>query len=415
MPASRVRCSSSPPARAVIATIGRCALAAFALADQPRQLKAVHAGQVQIQQQHVERTAAELGQRRQPVRHMRDPMPLLFQQAADHRGHGGVVLHQQHVAAATGRAPRRPALAATTLGRLRAAAGARGTCCRGPAATPARSSRSIRVTSSRQIASPRPLPARRCGPSSCSKRWNNRDWLASGMPGPVSITLNCTPLRVRFRTQRHAAALGELHRVVGQVEQDLLDPHRVADQPRRQVRRQLQRERNALGPAPAPPISCATSSQQLARLERGRLQLQPAGLDPGQVERVVEQLQQHRAGALHGMRVIALVRHAAAWSAAARPCRSRRSSACGSRGSAWPGTGSWPRWPARPAGAAARTAACGAAAPAVGARPAPTRPPAAPPARRRPAMPTSAPTVAPARGSSTARPDAPSDRQARRP
>ncbi len=48
-------------------------------------------------------------------------------------------------------------------------------------------------TSSRQIASPSPLPARRCGLSACSKRWNRRAWLASGMPGPVSLTLNCNP------------------------------------------------------------------------------------------------------------------------------------------------------------------------------------------------------------------------------
>ena len=86
------------------------------------------------------------------------------------------------------------------------------------------------------------------------------------------------------------------------------------------------------------------------------LELQPPGLDLGQIENVVDQLQQVLAARVDRVQMLAHLRFALVVAAPQQigETRGSRSSACGSRGSCWPGTRSWrgspppPRpWPAQ--------------------------------------------------------------------
>ena len=107
--------------------------------------------------------------------------------------------------------------------------------------------------------------------------------------------------------QRDVAALGELHRISDQVEQDLLQARAVAVQCSRRIRRHPVDEGEAL----AFGDRCHQRGdlvQQWAQGEVGIRQLQPAGLDPGQVEGVVDQPEQMLAGPADCVHVAALAR-----------------------------------------------------------------------------------------------------------
>ena len=80
------------------------------------------------------------------------------------------------------------------------------------------------------------------------------------------------------------------------------------------------------GEHPAGPLD------RLAQVEVGRLELELAGLDLREVEDVVDDRQQRLAGGARSPRRTRAARRRARCRAAARSCRSRRSSACGSRG-----------------------------------------------------------------------------------
>ena len=102
---------------------------------------------------------------------------------------------------------------------------------------------------------------------------------------------------------RHFALRRELDRVADQVRQDLAESQRIADQPIRQVLRQIADQLQALLAGP--------DSQRLERLVQGRaeaerdgFQLEPAGLDAGEIEDFVEQLQQPVRGFLGRLQVV---------------------------------------------------------------------------------------------------------------
>ena len=131
-------------------------------------------------------------------------------------------------------------------------------------------------------------------PSAWAKASKISRCLSGGMPMPVSLTAKCrqtSSLRPATRcstSHHHLAALGELDGVADQVDDDLPQPARVADQGVGHVRRRRGR------PAPAP--SCAARRASVfsvsPRLSRRRksigLQLELAGLDLGEVEDVVD-------------------------------------------------------------------------------------------------------------------------------
>ena len=113
--------------------------------------------------------------------------------------------------------------------------------------------------------------------------------------------------RHRVDQQPHAAAVGELDRVADQVEQHLLEPLRVRLDPDRQVRRQRhleqQRARARLRLHQRPHVL-----DELVQVERMGRELEPAGLQLGQVEHVVEDVQQVLAGLARDLQVLALLR-----------------------------------------------------------------------------------------------------------
>ena len=115
---------------------------------------------------------------------------------------------------------------------------------------------------------------------------------------PVSETVNrraAAAVRIPPYPQRTPAGLGELDRVAQQIEQHLPQPRRIADQLGGHARRDFahQSQPFLLG---AGRHHLDHLLQMVAQREAGPLQLQLRGLDLGQVEDVVDQVQQVVAG-----------------------------------------------------------------------------------------------------------------------
>ena len=101
-----------------------------------------------------------------------------------------------------------------------------------------------------------------------------------------------------FHHEGDAAALGELDAVAGEIEQHLAQPHRIADHAARQRVIEIGRDLEALALRPR--------RQELDRLldqrrqiERPRLEIEPAGLDLGEIENFLDQRRQRLARGLH--------------------------------------------------------------------------------------------------------------------
>ena len=145
---------------------------------------------------------------------------------------------------------------------------------------------------------------------------------------------------------RISPRLGELQRVGDQVVEDLPHAGRVAAVDARGAW--------SMSRAKARPFLLARAAKaawaprgDLAEVELDLLQLQLAGLDLGEVEHVVEDRQQRLAGLADHVQPLALRGGQVVRRPSPGPCRARRSAACGSRGSWWPGRGSWRGWPPR--------------------------------------------------------------------
>ncbi len=147
--------------------------------------------------------------------------------------------------------------------------------------------------------------------SACENDWNSRLMPSAERPMPVSRTAKvssaCPSAAARRRHGEHdLAALGELHRVGEQVEDDLAQPRDVADDGRRNVafehvggvevlldgagRDEVERRLDAL-----------------AQIERLRLDVHPPGLDLREVEDVVDDRQERVAGIADGRGVVVLL------------------------------------------------------------------------------------------------------------
>ena len=146
----------------------------------------------------------------------------------------------------------------------------------------------------------------------------------------------------------HAALPGELHRIAGQIDQDLAQPRFVALDVARKGRRLVQQQPQAFF-LRAQPHHIGDVANHGSEVERRRLQLQPPGLDLGHLQHVVDEGEQMLAAAVDDIEPFP-----AGW--ATRPARGAsgsksrgwRSRACAARGSYWRGTRSWPCWPPRP-------------------------------------------------------------------
>ena len=145
---------------------------------------------------------------------------------------------------------------------------------------------------------------------------------------------------VRLDDDRDAAVFGELDGVAGEVEQHLAQPRRVADHVRRQALVDVAADFQSLGLGARP--------EQLDRLldegrerERPRREIEPSGLDLGEIENLLDQRQQRLARRLHRFQIRRLLGRERRVAEADRPCRECRSAACGFRATPWPGTATW--------------------------------------------------------------------------
>ncbi len=163
------------------------------------------------------------------------------------------------------------------------------------------------ATSREQMASPNPVPpCRRVGElSACSNARKTVSCLFSGMPIPVSVTVQWrrTPSIVQLLdgdVQDHFARIGELDGIAHQIHHDLAQATRIAHEPFRDVRQDVAGQFESFAVRP--------QGQRLHRvaehfpdIERGLLQLQFAGLDLGEIKDVIDDGQQRLAGiADHG-------------------------------------------------------------------------------------------------------------------
>ena len=160
------------------------------------------------------------------------------------------------------------------------------------------------------------------------------------MPTPVSITLNTSLTALAdggFGLDHHVdrTGLGELDGVADQIEQHLTDPRRIAGDVVRHVRPDPRRQRQ--------PLLLGARRQQIDRRidrtmqpEFDLLDLQPVGVELGEIQHVVQQLQQIVGGLRARWTRSCSARAADRRRPAGRRARSRRSSACGFRGSSSP-------------------------------------------------------------------------------
>ena len=101
-------------------------------------------------------------------------------------------------------------------------------------------------------------------------------------------------LRRRLDDDRHAAALRELDRIAGEVEQHLAEPRRVADHPRRQPLVDIAADFEAFG------LGARTKElddflDECRKWKRPRREIEAAGFDLGEIEDLLDQRQQRLA------------------------------------------------------------------------------------------------------------------------
>ncbi len=171
---------------------------------------------------------------------------------------------------------------------------------------------------------------------------------------PVSRTWKCrrtsgSPTSIASRDHDHLALVGELDGVADEVEQDLPQPQRVADQSC--AGSSARCGNRARGPSRAPRSASVLVASPM-HVAAGRTSASSSsslpGLDLREVEDVVDDHQQRVGRRLDHLEVVALLaRRGRCRSASCGHADDRRSSACGSRGSCWPGTRSWRGWPTR--------------------------------------------------------------------
>ena len=225
------------------------------------------------------------------------------------------------------------------------------------------------VATSRAIDSPSPVPPYRrlSVPSPCWKAPKIACRFSGAMPMPVSVTENATPSgrrsgaacrsRPTRSTTRPLAV--NLTALDSRLPQHLAQPLPVGEHLGRRVGVDVDRERQALlrGHRLERGLDVL---QQRAQREALRVDVHPARLDLGQVEDVVDELQQVRAGRMDDVGVLDLLGGEVAGPGSARaagPGSAGCSAACAARATCWPGTGTCTSRPARAAGRAPRSPA----------------------------------------------------------
>ena len=106
--------------------------------------------------------------------------------------------------------------------------------------------------------------------------------------------------------QCHAAALGELHRVAGEVDQDLAQVVGVAQQCGRDFRHDRHHELHALGRG-LRGNDARRAVDQSMQVEGGAFEVQLAGLDLGEVEHLLYEAEHHLGGAAQRLQHVGLL------------------------------------------------------------------------------------------------------------
>ena len=308
--------------------------------DRLDQREPVHARQVRVHERHGERLAARRGPPQQlqgalpALRHRQDQAPLARHLAQRLALGGAVVDHQQPPAAqhAWDAARGREVGARGGSGRRGSAADPRrvgGRRCAGrPRRLEARGEME-RAALARVALHPQPPAHHRHelgadreaqpGPAVVSRRRAVR--LREGLedhtlellryPDPGVAHLHAQdaltrPCRLDVRPHHHLASLRELDGVADQVEEQLPQPSRIADQPLRHRAADRQRQLQSLLMG-ARAQRAHSVPDRAARIERHALERQLAGLDLREVEDVVDQSQQRARRVARRRQVLALL------------------------------------------------------------------------------------------------------------
>ncbi len=110
----------------------------------------------------------------------------------------------------------------------------------------------------------------------------------------------------QHRAKAYLAALGPLDRIAEQVEEDLPQAARIANEPARHVRRDFVHELDAL-PMRLQRKRLRDGLDRFVQIERARFELELAGLDFGEVENIVDDAEQGVAGELERLHIFPLL------------------------------------------------------------------------------------------------------------
>ena len=276
------------------------ALALFARPDFPGGVQAVHAGHVDVHQDGRPGAAFPGLDGRGPAVDGDDLDPERLQQGADHQPVGGVVVHRQHPhdVVETGRSlglehRRRRLGAGQGSGEAEAGALSHGA---GEADLAAHQGQDLAADGEAQARAAEPPGGGGVGLDELVEQLR-RALGGDAHAGVGDADLQQVALGVDPR--RHRAGLGELQRVGEQVGDHLPQAHLVPAPPAPGLRRDLQAEGQAalLGEAA---IEGREVLGEARHIEDRRRQLQPARLDLGDVQHVVDDPQQGAAGILDG-------------------------------------------------------------------------------------------------------------------
>ena len=150
------------------------------------------------------------------------------------------------------------------------------------------------------------MPANlRAAPEFCLLEFEKDPRLMLGRDADAGIAYQEIDLAGRcagFDDERNAARLGELDRVAGEVEENLAQARGVAEHTLRQgvfdIGGDFQRLRLRTR---CDQLHCLFD--QRGEIERPRREIEPAGLDLGEIENLLDQREQRVAGRLHRLRI----------------------------------------------------------------------------------------------------------------
>ena len=208
----------------------------------------------------------------------------------------------------------------------------------------------ISSTNCRVIVRPRPVPFCAPGLPICTNASKIPVWSSRAMPIPVSSTrdrqqgspgVTCEPRGIKRRVTD--PSFGVLDGIAKKVNQHLSEFGGISPDVTRALRG-LDEEQSEVLRFRAQAHHIHGLTHHVSQLKRRNLQYGASCLDLGDVQHVVNQVEQVFAAAVDDVQVIALLLGNAPLHAAGWRSREWHSEAYATRGSCWPGRCSWPDW-----------------------------------------------------------------------